>query len=111
MESHFHFLGMPHIKFREAMEAEHCSKVGSGLEFTTGNYHISTTPAQEWNYVVKNVDPPQTVMGHSRRIPDINSLMTSEVTSYSNLTMDEVIAVVLYTGPMVNLNQILTHDF
>jgi hypothetical protein len=93
--------GMPHIQFSVAMEAEHCSKVGSTLEFTTGNYNITTTPAQEWAVVVNRVDPPQTVMGHSRRIPDIQTLMNSEVSLNANLTREEVIAVVMYTGPMV----------
>ena len=96
--------GMPHIKFREAMEAEHCSKVGSNFKFTTGNYHITTSAAQEWDYVVNRANPPQEVMGHSRRIPDMQALLSSEASLNSSLTMDEVTAVVLYTGPMVRYN-------
>jgi hypothetical protein len=41
-------------------------------------------------------------MSHGRRIPEISKLMQSEVAKISKLSEFEVVAVVLYTGPMVS---------
>jgi hypothetical protein len=40
-------------------------------------------------------------MRHGRRIPEIETLMKLEASQLANLSKWEVIAVVLYTGPMV----------
>lgn len=41
---------------------------------------------------------------YDRRIPDIDELMRLPVTYKAGLRREEVIAVVLYTGPMVRLS-------
>ena len=41
-------------------------------------------------------------MKWSRRIPDIDELLELPLARRSNLTRHEVIAVVLYSGPMVS---------
>ena len=62
--------GSPHPEFYKAMEAEHCLKGGSDMQFTTGNYHITTTPINEWRIVVE-CNASLGDMRHNRRIPDL----------------------------------------
>ena len=86
------------------MRAEHCIKHGHSFCFTTGNYHITTTPLKEWEYVVgrrQGRPVPCPDMGSGRRLRALEQLMHIPLTVKSGLTRAEVIAVVLYTGPMV----------
>ncbi len=86
------------------MENEH----KSDSSFTTTNYRITTTPKAEWHAVIHGEVDPQNMKEH-RRIPNINELMQLKVTQDSRLQRCEVIAVVLYTGPMVPLFSTLHH--
>merc|ERR1712129_54694 len=45
-------IGSPNAKVFEAMEEEHCYSRDSNMEWTTGNYGITTTPKVEWGFVV-----------------------------------------------------------
>ena len=90
------------------MEAEHCSKQGCGEAFTTSNYHITTTPAAEWSYVVQRVPCPSSDMNHGRRIPDLDELAQLPLCVEAELSRPEIIAVVLYTGPMVRPRRVET---
>ena len=84
------------------MKAEHCSKAGSNVEFETLNYSIKSTPYREWCLIVEKVKvSPEPDMRFGRRIPDIDELMNLDVAKRAKLNRPEVIAVVLYTGPMV----------
>ena len=84
----------------QAMELEHCGKFGHDYQFITGNYHIETTPEKEWAIVVKNASTLDT--GHGRRIRPLEELMKEEsLVEEAKLSRAEVVAVVLYTGPMV----------
>ncbi len=112
--------GAPHLKFMDAMRAEHCSKYGSDIVFETSNYRIRTTPAAEWNVVTDREGLsdaefaatlkqryPDVGLGdghHGRRIPDISELMRDDSARLAKLQKVEVLAVVLYTGPMVCVN-------
>ena len=83
------------------MKSEHCSKGGCEIEFTTGNYKITTTPKAEWCIIVDRAYSTAD-MSHNRRIPDIDSIVAlSELSHGAHLETYEVISVVLYTGPMV----------
>ncbi len=82
------------------MKAEHCSKAGFDLEFTTPNYHFVTTASQEWRIVVEGAACQQQNMGHGRVMKDLTELCELGQ-KQGNLGREEVIAVVLYTGPMV----------
>ncbi len=94
--------GSAHLKFLDAMKAEHCSKAGSNDDFETPNYAIKSTPYREWCLVVdKEKVLPEPDMRYGRRIPDIDELMALDVAKRAKLSRFEVIAVVLYTGPMV----------
>ena len=80
------------------MEKEHKSKT----KFTAPNYKIETCPSDEWR-IVNNVDKSyeKKYEGHQRRIPDYKLLLRSEKAKKANLTEVEIIAIILYTGPMV----------
>ncbi len=83
------------------MESEHCMKGGSQVEFVTGNYMISTCPANEWAIAVRG-DHTHADLRHGRTLQSIETLMKLDIVRSALLTRCEVIAVVLYTGPMVN---------
>ena len=85
----------------KAMRSEHCTKAGSTTEFTSLNYCVTTTPAKEWAYVVDRAPCPLQDRGHGRRIPDIDELQQLQVAKDARLRRFEILAVVLYTGPMV----------
>ena len=97
--------GTPSLKFEPAMEREHCYSKDSLKEFKTGNYHITTFPKREWLFAVrrelKGVD-----MGHGRVVRDVDRLLEEHNKLVSSgdakLKRPEVIAAVLYTGPMVS---------
>jgi hypothetical protein len=83
------------------MCAEHTTRGGSTHTFTTGNYNITTQPFKEWSYVVGDesglrVECPD--KSHGREIKPIAALMKKPLARKANLTEEEIIAVVLYTG-------------
>jgi hypothetical protein len=85
------------------MKAEHCSLAGHSYEFTTGNYKITTTPRKEWQYVVGGDDGLRLAcpdMKHHRQIKAIDDLLQLPAAVKAGLTREEVIAIVLYTGPI-----------
>jgi hypothetical protein len=84
------------------MKAEHCSKAGARQDFTSSNYKIKTNPEQEWKIVVGELQCPDNQMGHGRKIQPINLLRTRHEAQTAGLSEVEIIAVVLYTGPMVS---------
>jgi len=85
------------------MENEHCYGKLSTQQFTSGNFDITTTPAKEWAYVLEKEVCPEAHMGGGRRIPSIDRLMELDEADRAKLIRPEVVAVVLYTGPMVRL--------
>ena len=89
-------IGNPNPDWFIGMEAEH----NIDYSFTTGNYGITTTPKKEWDYVVNGVFPPSEAMGHGRNLKPLSELISLEIVSKARLRQEEVIALVLYTGPM-----------
>jgi hypothetical protein len=83
------------------MEAEHCSKGDSKIHFVTGNYNINTCPSNEWAITVLH-DVTGADLRHGRSLVTIEENMKKEIVAIGKLTRFEVIAVVLYTGPMVS---------
>ena len=82
------------------MKLEHCLKKGSGHEFTTDNYQITTCARNEWKIIVEN-EVCLADMRNSRKIPSIEDLYNSVLAREAGLLRVEVIAIILYTGPMV----------
>ncbi len=63
-----------------------------------------TCPAKEWAITVHG-DYTDAYMGSTRKLQKIEELMNLYVVKQAGLTRYEVIAVVLYTGPMVSQMQ------
>jgi hypothetical protein len=98
-------VGMPNLKFMEAMRQEHCERAGWDTSFTTGNYNITTTPKQEWLYIAgddtgKQVACPASQMEHGRRILPVSEAKKLKLAVDAKLTDAELLALILYTGPM-----------
>jgi hypothetical protein len=83
------------------MESEHCTKPGYNEFFTSSNYKITTNQQIEWLIVRGELQCPANQMGHGRKIQPISQPMEKPTAKKANLSEVEVIAVVLYTGPMV----------
>jgi len=96
---------------------------GCEYEFTTGNYRVTTRPRAEWRLVMGRksksqeefeewlgggwLDGESKAVGlgsaaHGRRIPNLDELMALPSREQAKLREEEVLAVVLYTGPMVS---------
>ena len=96
------FAGLPDLRdIFKAMEAEHCNSFDSDIEFTTSNYKVTTRPRTEWLIVLNN-DESQADMRQGRRLLKIDEIMRRTEVIAWNVSKEEIIAVVLYTGPMVN---------
>jgi hypothetical protein len=95
--------GSPSLDFEKAMRAEHCSMLGHDYKFCSCNYKITTTPAQEWLYIVGDETGqrlPCPNMEHGRQILSIDTLLQKPEAQRAKLNRAEMIAVVMYTGPM-----------
>ena len=97
-----HASGIPHLDFFKGMEREHCHGKLSNHSFKSANFKIETCPAKEWAYVLGKEGCPASQMIEGRRMPSIERLMELDETVKAKLIQAEIIAVVLYTGPMVN---------
>ena len=86
------------------MESEHCHGSGAQRYFTTDNYSITTCPKLEWQYVVHHIKCPESQMHSGRRIESVEKLMKDELAIEAKLQEAEIVAVVLYSGPMVCFN-------
>ena len=85
------------------MEAEHCTRGGSEEKFNTLNYtEIESWPKQEWDIVMKKIPCPERDMRFNRRIPEVSKLCELPLAKKALLQKAEVIAIVMYTGPMVS---------
>jgi ankyrin repeat protein len=102
-------IGFPHLEFEKTMEAEHCSMAGCDMQFTTRNYGITTTARAEWNVVVRGEAPQTEHMAHGRVTVPVEEKLRRINRQFAKkglemrLRWEEVIAVVLYTGPMYML--------
>ncbi len=99
------FTGAPDLKFIEAMKAEHCTKQGWETKFISSNYSIETYPKKEWEIVVDfRIDlMSKEDLRQDRTIKRIAELEELDLVKATHLQKPEIIAVVLYTGPMVRI--------
>jgi hypothetical protein len=85
------------------MQAEHCTKEGSDFEFETFKKKKKTSK-REWAIVVDGVPLKPGEDGGGRKIPNIDDLKVHPMSVKANLLKIEIIALVLYTGPMVSVD-------
>ena len=109
------------MNFKDSMAREHSSTES----FTTPNYGITTCPSSEWKIVLEcDTKVEQEYSRYKRKIPDWKLLLQKESACQAkskgaHLTDVEIIAIILYTGPMVcvlvtfklNLNVLNTISF
>ncbi len=100
-QTDFHFIGNPHLDFFRAMQLEHCTKGGNDLIIETTNYRLKTTPKQEWQILVDGAEVKPADMRHNRVVKSVSAYMELDAVRLAKLSKPEVIAVVLYTSPMV----------
>jgi hypothetical protein len=108
-------IGTPNPKVLEGLEAEHCRRLNAGTSFTTPNYNVTTTPKEEWEFVVcprighpyahtpkdKRSWPPGCVWkgDEGREVELLEKFMAMEEVTRAGLKREEVIGLRLYTGP------------
>jgi hypothetical protein len=100
--------GLPHTRFMEGMKVEHCTKAGHDALITTSNYGITTTPQREWKCTVLGEAFAPEDLGHGRVVKSIDEHMKNVLVATAKLSREEVVAMVLYTGPMVGFVSSLT---
>ena len=103
------------VRACKAMMAEHTMSEDSEVEFFAPNTQLWTTPRQEWRFVVGiggYVDDGGTLFEGStrdekfsqvegRNAHPLEHLMSSKQAQDAKLTLAELVALRLYTGPMV----------
>ena len=72
--------------------------------FVTGNYKLKTQACLEWLYVAgdesgKRSELPASDAGHGRVIQSIDDLLQKPLAKAAQLTREEVISIVMYSGP------------
>jgi ankyrin repeat protein len=109
-------VGMPHLDFKREMMREHCERTGCNTEFTTNNYKITTTPEKEWLYVAGDANgqrlpcPPE-CLNHGRKILTLDELKQLDLAIRAKLNDEEILALVLYTGPMFQVYNIILRRY
>ena len=93
---------MPHTDYEVAMHDEHCF-INKDLSFDSINYKIKTNPCREWNFAVRSENCPDSEKVGNRVIRYVDELLRLETSRRAKLIRPEVIAMILYTGPMVRL--------
>ena len=109
-------VGMPHLDFKREMMREHCERAGCDTEFTTSNYKITTTPKKEWLYVAGDESGlrapcPAEFMHHGRTILALDELRQLDLAVRAKLNDEEILALVLYTGPMFQVYNVILRRY
>ncbi len=97
--------GVPDLEFEKAMKAEHCTKEGCDFEFETSKKRKKTSK-REWAIVVDGEPLKPGENSGGRKIPNIGDLVLLPMSVKADLLKIEIIALVLYTGPMVRYQRL-----
>lgn len=126
-------IGVVSLDFHEQMRKEHCEFVGSNVEFTTGNYNITTCPRKEWLLITEgqggdaceniyisehktvrrrtparwwnHLDPSTPGFMHSSIVDakERSEKQLADLCLEFKLLKEELIAIILYTRPMYTI--------
>jgi len=116
MEGLDNLIGLPHKNVREAMAREHESEE----PFVAGYLEDTTTPKQEWEFVMNPRPdvryPGETshadVENYTKRMRKLVSDLKKEpMCQLAELSEEELIGLRLYTGPMYNLYNPTIREF
>ena len=99
--------GAPNTKFSEAIENEHTKMFGCDIEFTTGNYLVTTTPRKEYEIATgKRECPEEDMLDRKKRkvrvLRRIDSLKTLDICKRAGLLDCEILAVVSVGVPLLS---------
>uniref|UniRef100_A0A7S0YY27 NAD(P)(+)--arginine ADP-ribosyltransferase n=1 Tax=Hemiselmis tepida TaxID=464990 RepID=A0A7S0YY27_9CRYP len=93
-------IGLPASHLMEGMEAEHCRRNDSEIKYETpGQSRTITTSAQEWA-IVTDQSKGDAASVPPRRVLSVDCVMQDKIAVEAGLRQEEVIALMLYTGPM-----------
>jgi len=98
-------VGEPHADIEQGIEKEHLTSGDANESFTTSNYDITTTPCTEYMLVVtggKGLKPAHS--GHGRLFRPLEYYYKLDIVKKRKLGRKEIIAVILYTGPMFQVS-------
>jgi hypothetical protein len=132
-------IGIVSLNFLEQMRREHCEFSGSNVEFTSYNFNITTCPEKEWRLVTEGLgaDGCETVTSPEnetirRRFPanwwqdsSSPSILYHDVADPKErsekvfvrlceqfgLLHEELIAIILFTGPMYTVYNAILSDY
>jgi hypothetical protein len=93
--------GVCPANIEESMKAEHCT-LGGSLHPFSPRPKSTTCPKREWEIVMGLKSISEEDRRRGRAIPNLDELLELEMARKSRLVREEVVAVVLYTGPMVS---------
>mmetsp|Transcript_74492 Transcript_74492/g.199119 ORF Transcript_74492/g.199119 Transcript_74492/m.199119 type:complete len:163 (-) Transcript_74492:724-1212(-) len=94
-----HRIGLPRDDIAKAMREEHTILPGYDAEFAMMNGR-KTCPSMEFGFVLDPATCPPEGLSNKRKLRRPEDLMAIRLVRSANLTVDEVRAVVLYTGPL-----------
>jgi len=102
-------LGPPHSDFMHAMEDEHCFKFGSQEKFEAvlNKEALTTCPCKEWKTVL---EPSRELLRGRKRL-DIQQLISHPISQAAALNFFEIIAIILYTGPMFSVYEMVLRQY
>ena len=95
-------VGEPHADIEVGMEKEHLKALDADEPFKTSNYGIITTPRKEYELVLsggKGLTP-----GDERKFRPLDEYDELDMVKDRRVGRPEVIAVILYTGPMFQVS-------
>ena len=95
-------MGEPHADIARGMEKEHLESNDADIPFRTANYGILTTPRKEWELVESG--GKGLADGDTRVLRPLEDLEKSETAQNAGISRPEIRAVVLYTGPMYQVD-------
>ena len=89
------------IDLLQGMEIEHTKCDDSYKEFKTTNYHLTTTPSIECEFVYRPIEGkkyPGMVGDPARKIEKIETFLDNPLAKRAGLRREEALALRLYTG-------------